>query len=66
MTHQTLTSLKDKLKCCSFKSLTAKRPGNREHKVNRTSQGEGEEHPEWGTGKSCKRHTWEFCIFVLP
>ena len=67
MTHQTLTSLKDKQKCCPLKSLTAKQSGTREHKVNKTiSQGGGEEHPELGKGKSCKNHTCEFFIFVLP
>lgn len=55
MTHQTLTALKDKRKCCPLKSLTTKHSGTREHKVNKTiSQGGGEEHPELGKGKSCK------------
>lgn len=43
MTHQTLTSLKDKWKCCSLKSSTANHSGNREHKVHRPRQA-------WGRG----------------
>ena len=42
MTHQTLTSLKDKRKCCPLKSLTTKHSGTREHTVNKTMvKGEG-------------------------
>lgn len=72
MTHQTLTSLKDKRKCCSLKSSTANHSGNREHKVHRPRQAWGRgAAPRTGDGVELQKAYlgvvfWVFvCLFAL-